>query len=68
MSDQKVLYASPEAPVPRSRSVTLLDLIDRLLGAGVVIHGRVVLTVADIDLIDLDLALLLAAHDTAVNR
>ncbi len=63
-----MLYASPEARFPRTRSVTLLDLLDRLLGAGVVIHGRIVLTVADIDLIDLDLALLLAAHDTAVGR
>ncbi len=68
MTDAKVLYASPQAPAPRTRSVTLLDLLDRLLGAGVVIHGRIVLTVADIDLIDLDLALLLAAHDKAVSR
>ncbi len=69
VSDATVLYASPDAPFPRGgRPVTLLDLLDRLLGAGVVIHGRVVLSVADIDLIDLDLAILLAAHDTAVSR
>ncbi len=68
VSDAKLLYRSPELNVPHTRPVTLLDLLDRLLGAGVVIQGRITLAVADIDLIDLDLALLLAAHDTVVSR
>ena len=45
----------------RGTRVTLLDLIDRLLAEGVAIEGRITLAVADIDLVELDLAVLLAA-------
>ena len=43
------------------RQVTLLDLVDRILDKGAVIRGQVVLTVADVDLVKLDLSLLLAS-------
>lgn len=43
------------------RHVTLVELIDRLLADGVAIEGQLVLAVADIDLVQLDLAVLLAA-------
>jgi hypothetical protein len=46
----------------------LVDLLDRLLAGGVVIHGQVRLAAADIDLVDLDLAILLAAVDKARQR
>lgn len=61
MSEARTLYASRSARVARSEPVTLVDLLDRLLAGGVVVHGHVTLAVADIDLIDLDLALLVAA-------
>ncbi len=46
------------------RQVTLLDLVDRIVDKGAVVRGQVVLTVADVDLVKLDLNLLLAAVDT----
>jgi hypothetical protein len=39
----------------------LVDLIDRLLAGGVVVHGHVTLAAADIDLVEVDVALLVAA-------
>jgi Gas vesicle protein len=39
-------------------------VIDRVLAGGVVVHGHVTLAVADVDLIDLDIALLVAATAT----
>lgn len=50
------------------RQVGLVELLDRLLGEGVVIRGQVTLAAADIDLVHLDLALLVAAVDTAARR
>lgn len=48
--------------------VTLVDLLDRVLGAGVVVHGKVTLALADIDLVDIDLALLVAATTRLAER
>lgn len=48
--------------------VTLVDLLDRVLGAGVVVHGKITLSLADIDLVDIDLALLVAATATLAER
>lgn len=61
MSAPRTLYASTSGRAVGSEPVTLVDLIDRLLAAGVVVHGHVTLAVADIDLIDVDIALLVAA-------
>ena len=38
-------------PTAGSRDVTLLELLDRLIDNGVVLHGDITLGVADIDLI-----------------
>lgn len=46
------------------RQVTLLDLVDRIIDKGAVVRGQVVLTVADVDLVKLDLSLLLGAVET----
>ncbi len=40
------------------------EMLDRLLAGGVVIHGHVTLAAADIDLVQLDLAVLLASIDS----
>jgi hypothetical protein len=61
VSAPRTLYASTGGRVARSQPVTLVDLLDRLLAGGVVVHGHVTLAVADIDLIDVDVALLVAA-------
>jgi hypothetical protein len=61
----RTLYGPPRSSGTGGQPVTLIDLLDRLLGAGVVVHGHITLAAADIDLVDLDLALLLASSDTA---
>jgi len=48
--------------------VSLIDLLDRLLQGGIVIQGDIVLSAADIDLVKVDLALVIAAVDTLTNR
>lgn len=53
-------------PAPRTRPVTLLDLLDRLLGGGVVIRGHITLAAADIDLVELELGILVAATQKMV--
>jgi hypothetical protein len=62
------LYASAGARGRPARHLTLLELLDRLLAGGVVVHGHIMLAAADIDLVDLDLAILVAAHDKAAGR
>jgi hypothetical protein len=56
------------ARTPSGRPATLVDLLDRLLAEGVVVEGQLVLAVADIDLVQLDLAVLLAAISEAPSR
>jgi hypothetical protein len=55
------LRASPSLG---AREVTLLDLIDRLLGAGIVVQGDVTLAAADIDLVNVALRLVIGSVDT----
>jgi Gas vesicle protein len=55
-------------PTYGSRQVTLVDLLDRLLGGGVVIQGHVTLAVADIDLVELDLGVLVGSIDKLAGR
>jgi hypothetical protein len=44
----------------------LVDVLDRVIHRGAVIHGDVIISLAGIDLIRLDLRLLLGAVDTVV--
>jgi len=48
-----------------NQDVGLVDLLDRLLGGGVVIHGDLTLAVADIDLVYVGLRAVLASVETA---
>ena len=43
--------------------VTLVELIDRLVDKGVVLHGDITLAVADIDLVKVELRALVASVD-----
>jgi gas vesicle protein GvpA/GvpJ/GvpM family len=47
------------------RDVALIDLVDRLLGGGVVIAGDVTLAVADVDLVYVSLRALVTSVATA---
>lgn len=68
MNGSGTMYSSPGVPRPHARRLTLLDLLDRLLAGGVVVHGHITLAAADIDLVDLDLAILVAATDKVAGR
>lgn len=45
--------------------IALIDLLDRLLGGGVVLAGDITLAVADIDLVYVGLRALISSVDTA---
>jgi hypothetical protein len=47
------------------QDVALVDLVDRLLGGGVVIAGDITLAVADVDLVYVGLRALIASVATA---
>ncbi len=50
--------------IVRNQHFTILELLDRLLDKGVVVKGEVLLSVADIDLVYLNLGLLLSSVKT----
>jgi hypothetical protein len=53
--------------IARNQRVTLLELLDRLLDKGVMVKGEILLSVADIDLVYLNLGLLLSSVKTIEN-
>ena len=58
--------AVPPAPegAPAGRQVALIDLLDRLLTGGAVLTGDLVLSVADIDLVHIDLRAVIRSVDS----
>jgi hypothetical protein len=55
----------PESPFTPETDNTVLELLDRVLNAGVVLVGDIAITVADIELIYLRLQLMLSSAETA---
>ena len=47
------------------RDVALVDLLDRLLGGGVVVAGEITLAVADVDLVHISLRALVSSVASA---
>jgi hypothetical protein len=52
---------STRGQVVQEREVALVDLVDRLLAGGVVIGGDITLSIADVDLVYLQLRVLLGS-------
>jgi hypothetical protein len=50
--------------IAKSKDVTLLEILDRVLDKGVIISGDMVISVADVDLIYLGLKVLLSSVET----
>ena len=46
------------------KEMTLLELLDRLLDKGIIIHGDLMISIADIDLIYVGLRLVISSVDT----
>lgn len=61
---------SVEAPAPVSRatgeSVSLLEVLDRVLNQGVTLTGDLIISVADVDLLYVSLRALVASVETAL--
>lgn len=57
----------PDADAP-DREVALVDLLDRLLGAGVVLSGDVVISLAGIDLVEVRLHALVTSVRADLDR
>jgi hypothetical protein len=52
------------AGLAAQREVSLVEILDRALGCGVVISGDLTISLADVDLVRLDLRLLLGSVGT----
>lgn len=50
--------------VTKSKDVTLLEILDRVLDKGAVISGDIVISVADVDLIYIGLKVLVSSVET----
>lgn len=48
-----------------NKEMTLLDLLDGIIETGVVVRGEIVISVANIDLIIIDLRLLISSIESA---
>lgn len=53
---------------PAGGDVSLLDILDHVLNAGVVIHGSLVLSIAGVDLVYLGLNVVLTSVETALRN
>lgn len=52
--------------IANKKQVTLLEVVEKLLDKGVVISGNLILSIADIDLVYLDLNLIVTSVQTAM--
>jgi hypothetical protein len=52
----------------RPRRLALVDLLDRVLAAGVVVSGEVTLSVADVDMVQISLRALVRSAHASVSR
>lgn len=50
------------------QDVSLVDILDHVLNAGVVVHGSIVISVAGVDLIYLGLNVVLTSVETALRH
>ncbi|MCX6233319.1 MAG: gas vesicle protein [Bacteroidetes bacterium] len=53
-----------ENVVDRSKDITILELLDRVLNKGVILTGDIVISVADIDLVYVGVKLMLSSVET----
>ena len=50
--------------IDRSKDITILELLDRVLNKGVILTGDLVISVADIDLVYVGVKLMLSSVET----
>ena len=59
------MAAEPEIALDPEKRISLCETLDRVLNKGVVVAGEVIISVADVDLVYLNLQLLLTSVETA---
>jgi hypothetical protein len=64
-SGQTQEYERPEKPAEERPATNVLELLDRILDKGVVIVGDIRISVADIELLKIQIRLLIASVDKA---
>ncbi len=57
---------SEMVPASDTRRIALVDLLDRVLGGGVVITGEITLALADVDMVRISLRTLIASVSALV--
>lgn len=62
--EQEVVYERPERPSERA-ATNIFELLDRILDKGIVIVGDIRISVADIELLKIQIRLLIASVDKA---
>ena len=50
--------------IDRSKDITILELLDRVLNKGVILTGDIVISVADVDLVYVGVKLMLSSVET----
>ena len=50
--------------IDRSKDITILEVLDRVLNKGVILTGDIVISVADVDLVYLGVKLMLSSVET----
>ena len=57
---------SEMVPADDTRRIALVDLLDRVLGGGVVVTGEITLSLADVDMVRISLRTLIASVSALV--
>jgi hypothetical protein len=65
MPEEPTLYNAPEKPAETNAATNVLELLDRILDKGLVIVGDIRVSVADIELLKIQIRLLIASVDKA---
>jgi hypothetical protein len=63
-----VTVSEPVAPARDLAPIALVDLLDRLLGTGIVVAGDVVVSLAGVDLVEVRLHLLITSVRAEMER
>jgi len=64
MAAERVRIADPDA----TDEISLLDILDHVLNAGVVVHGSLVISVAGVDLVYVGLNAVVTSVETALKH
>jgi hypothetical protein len=68
MSETSKADAILNPPQSREDETSLLDILDHVLNAGIVLHGSIVISVAGVDLVYLGLNAVLTSVETALRH